>query len=360
MKVLVINGPNLDRLGMREPEVYGTTTLPELEKMVASWGTSRGIEVDCAQSNSESVIIESLHSTDADGVIINPGAFSHTSRALADAISSIDVPVVEVHISNVRKREPWRAISVVSEACAHSIYGRSLVGYRDALIHLSNRAAMPIETVRYGPHGDNFGDLRGDGEILVVIAHGGIWRHEFTRDTTESIAVDLARTGYTTWNLEYRRMGDGGGWPGSGHDVLTALDHVPRLNGDFEKVIVLGHSAGSYLAVWAAERTTTTIDLSVQLAGCFDLVAGAESGLIGAPDCETMLNMGAPAHVGPRHVATHLFHGSNDNISHVDQSSDLAERSSAVLNRTDSGHFEWLDPSKDEWRLVKSHILENT
>ena len=94
--------------------------------------------------------------------------------------------------------------------------------------HLVNRSAMPFDTVRYGPHPDNIGDLRGEGRDLVVLAHGGLWKQEFARDGTESLAIDLARRGYRTWNLEYRRLGGGGGWPGSGHDVLTALRQADR------------------------------------------------------------------------------------------------------------------------------------
>lgn len=357
-RVLVVNGPNLNLLGSREPEIYGTTTLADLESTVTSWGASRDIEVETRQSNSEAEIVDIVHSATVDGIIINPGALSHTSRALADAIGGIDTPVVEVHISNVKDREPWRSESVVSEVCVASIYGRDLVGYRDALFHLINRAAMPFETIRYGPADDNVIDVRGSGETLAVLVHGGIWRQEFLRDTMESIAVDLSQSGLTTWNIEYRRLGTGGGWPGSGHDVLTALDHIQNASQRFQRVIVVGHSAGSYLSVWAAPRSRTPVDLSIQIAGAFDLTAGAAAEMIGSPDCQTMIDMGAPHQVEPNGVETLLFHGSKDTISDVSQSVDLAGRSTAELVQTGSGHFEWLDPAKEEWAMVKQRILE--
>ena len=356
MKIALINGPNLNLLGRREPETYGTETLADLEQKVTRWGNARAVSVESMQSNSEAEIVSYLHQTGADGVIINPGAFAHTSHAIADAIRSIDPPAVEVHISNIREREAWRATSVIAEACVRSIYGRGLVGYRDALFHLVNRATIPFETIRYGPDRDNVGDLRGEGTRLVVLAHGGIWRHEFERDTTESIAVDLATSGFATWNLEYRRLGTEGGWPGSGHDVLTALDHVQNLGATYEEVLVMGHSAGSYLLMWAAGRTSTPIDVSVQLGGVFDLDGCVSAGLVGAPECKTLIEMGAPVRIGPGHIPTILFHGVNDQISHVSQSADLASHDSVEFVRTGSGHFEWLDPTKEEWQMVKTRI----
>ena len=360
MRILVINGPNLNLIGSREPEIYGSTTHQELEDRIVGWASAMSINVETRQTNSESEILDWLHETDADGVIINPGAFSHTSRAIADAIAALDSPVVETHLSNINKREPWRAKSVVSDVCVTSIYGRGIVGYRDALIHLVNRAAMQFREIKYGPHPENVGDLRGDGSHIAVIVHGGLFRGEFTRDTTESIAVDLAQSGWTTWNIEYRRLGGGGGWPGSGHDVLTAFDHVQNLPETYDTVAVIGHSVGSYLSVWAAELTSTPIELSIQLAGIYDLRIAIESGGVAEEDCRTVLEMGAPQSVSPRSIPTLLFHGDSDEIAQVTQSEDLAAKTGATLTKTGSGHFQWLDPSKEEWQLVKSHIPSRT
>ena len=353
MRVTVINGPNLNLLGTREPEVYGTTTLSELETRMSGWASALNVDLDWRQSNSESEVVEWLQTVEADGVIINPAALSHTSRTIADAISSIDIPAVEVHISNIKAREPWRAESFVSEACDYTIFGRGLVGYRDSLLHLVNRAAIGSSRIRYGPHEDNIGDFRGSGRQLVVLVHGGFWRDEYTRDTMESIAVDLAQSGIATWNLEYRR---GRGWPGSGHDVLMAIDFIPQLPDEFDDVTVIGHSAGSYLSMWAIGRTRTPVDRGLHISGIFDLSTAATSATVGAGDCQTMLDLGAPTTVEPGSEETVLFHGLADDIVESTQSSDLASRSSLEFVPADTGHFQWLDPSKDEWQLVKSRI----
>ncbi|HUU61321.1 MAG TPA: type II 3-dehydroquinate dehydratase, partial [Acidimicrobiia bacterium] len=120
MRVLVINGPNLNLLGVRRPEVYGTTTLAELEERCRAWGAALGIEVETFQSNHEGEIIDRLHDAlgSADGVVLNPGALTHYSYSLHDAVEAVALPVVEVHLSDISQREEWRAHSVVSPACA--------------------------------------------------------------------------------------------------------------------------------------------------------------------------------------------------------------------------------------------------
>jgi 3-dehydroquinate dehydratase II len=356
MRVLVLNGPNLNLLGTREPEVYGSTTLEELDDQVAAWGSELGIEVESAQSNSEGHIIDLIHGFDGDGIVINPGAFTHTSRAVADAIAGVATPVVEVHISNIYEREAWRAHSVVGDSCVRSIYGRGIGGYRSAIRHLMNRAAQQSEPVRYGPHADNIGDLHRGGGDLVVFAHGGLWRREYERDTMESLVVDLAHRGYSTWNLEYRRFGTGGGWPGSGHDVLTALDFVPQLGLDVDHVIVVSHSAGAHLIAWAATRSSTEVLLHVALAPLFDLAATAEAEEVGSEACRRMLNEGSPesAHLGD--VPTVIVHGDADQVVPVEHSMQWANAHGIELHHTDTDHFSLLDPSKPEWSWVLSQI----
>lgn len=138
MRVLVINGPNLNLLGTRRPEMYGTVTLGELEGLCRSWGRDLGVEVETFQSNHEGVLVDRLHATIAtvDGVVINPGALAHYSYSLHDAIESISVPVIEVHISDIAAREPWRHLSVISAACGATITGQGIDGYRQALERL--------------------------------------------------------------------------------------------------------------------------------------------------------------------------------------------------------------------------------
>ena len=260
MRVLILNGPNLNLLGKREPDVYGTETLADLEQAVVAWGIEMGLEVETFQSNHEGALIDAIQRSDVDGIVLNPAAYTHTSRAIADAIAAVSTPVVEVHISNIKEREAWRAESFISGVCSASIFGRGISGYRDALRHLVNRAAIPFERIRYGPGPDHTGDLRRGGENLAVIIHGGFWRSEWTSDTTESIAVDLTRRGFTTWNIEYRRLRVGGGWPACADDVLAALDFVGGLEIGPGRVMVIGHSAGGYLGMWAAQRSVTSVE----------------------------------------------------------------------------------------------------
>jgi 3-dehydroquinate dehydratase II len=123
--VLILHGPNLNLLGKREPEVYGSLTLPEIDRRLAILGQELGISIRSYQSNVEGLLIDALHEARewAEGVVFNPGGYTHTSVALRDAISSISLPVVEVHLSNVHAREEFRRTSMVAPVCIGSISG---------------------------------------------------------------------------------------------------------------------------------------------------------------------------------------------------------------------------------------------
>jgi 3-dehydroquinate dehydratase-2 len=135
MNILLLNGPNLNLLGEREPDIYGKTTLAELEQMVHARGRELGHTVRAFQSNHEGALIDELHHSRgwAGGVIFNPGAFTHYSYALRDAVVATRLRVVEVHLSDITKREPWRKVSVLEEVCAHRILGMGAAGYLEAL-----------------------------------------------------------------------------------------------------------------------------------------------------------------------------------------------------------------------------------
>ena len=142
MNVLLLNGPNLNLLGEREPEVYGSTTLAELEARVQARAHELGANLRAYQSNHEGELIDELHRARhwADGVIFNPGAFTHYSYALRDAISGTKLRVVEVHISDITRREPFRAVSVIEDVCAHRVMGKGIPGYVEALEWLCAKA----------------------------------------------------------------------------------------------------------------------------------------------------------------------------------------------------------------------------
>ena len=135
MRVLVLHGPNLNLLGEREPEIYGKQTLEELNAAIATAAHALGIEADCEQHNAEGALIDALHASrkSYSGVVINPGAYAHYSYAIADAISAIGIPVIEVHLSNIAAREPFRRTSVTAAACRGVFSGLGADGYALAL-----------------------------------------------------------------------------------------------------------------------------------------------------------------------------------------------------------------------------------
>ncbi len=394
-RVLVINGPNLNLLGTREPEIYGSTTLPELEDRLVAWGADLGLTVETFQSNHEGGIIDRLQEARGavDGVILNGGAFTHSSYAIHDAIAAIDTPTVEVHISNIHAREEWRRTSVTAPACVHQIFGRGLRGYRDALAHLVWRSAVPFETLAYGTEPEQEADLRlpeGDGPFPVaVIVHGGFWREVWARDLMDGVAVELTRRGWATWNIEYRRVGNGGGWPATVDDAARAIDFLADLSASFpldlRRVVTVGHSAGGHLALWMAARTGLNPDApgsipqvipraAVGLAPVADLAAAHRAG-IGDEAVEAFLHRGPeedpvtyaaanPAALLPMGVRQLVVHGDRDQEVPIALSEayvgEAADAGDAVVfhELTGADHYSLIDPAAPSWDSIAREIAE--
>jgi 3-dehydroquinate dehydratase-2 len=139
MSLLLLNGPNLNLLGTREPQIYGADTLPQIEAELTQIAANAGAKLSCLQSNHEGGLIDRIHAARTDGtthIIINPGGLTHTSVALRDALAGVAIPFIEVHISNVHKREAFRHHSFLSEIAAGVIVGLGVNGYRLALQHV--------------------------------------------------------------------------------------------------------------------------------------------------------------------------------------------------------------------------------
>ena len=141
MKILVINGPNINMLGIRKPGIYGNDNYESLLKKIKVWADELGCETECFQSNHEGDIVDKIQQAygKIDGIVINPAAYTHTSVAILDALKSVKIPAVEVHISDVAKREDFRQISYAGMACEEHIIGKGLDGYRMALEYLCKK-----------------------------------------------------------------------------------------------------------------------------------------------------------------------------------------------------------------------------
>lgn len=143
MKILVINGPNINMLGIREPAVYGKSTYRDLLALIEDTAVTQQLTVDHFQSNHEGAIVDTIQAAYAnyDGIVINPAAYTHTSVAILDALKAVSIPAVEVHISDVDAREPFRQISYAGMYCEKTIKGQGIDGYRQAIVYLKEKYA---------------------------------------------------------------------------------------------------------------------------------------------------------------------------------------------------------------------------
>ena len=140
MKILVINGPNINMLGIREPGVYGSQSYEELLRLLDVWAAELDLEMEHFQSNHEGCLVDKIQEAYGvfDGIVINPAAYTHTSIAILDALKAVGIPAVEIHISDVKQREAFRQISYAGMACIHTVMGQGLDGYRQAMVYLKD------------------------------------------------------------------------------------------------------------------------------------------------------------------------------------------------------------------------------
>jgi 3-dehydroquinate dehydratase-2 len=370
MKLLVINGPNLNLVGTRDPDIYGSATLSDLEAEWSVRAMALGVDLDTFQSNHEGALIDALHAArgSTDGIVLNAGALTHYSYALHDAVVACAIPTVEVHISNIYEREEWRHTSVISPAAETVIVGRGTDGYLNALDHLHALLSHPPSTQRYGPDAENILDIRtpgGDGPFKVaVLVHGGFWRSNYGRDIMDPMAIDLARRGWATVNVEYRR--GIGSYPGACEDLDRALDWVianaqqSRL--DPHSVIAIGHSAGGYLVVNAA-HSRDDLAGAIGLGAVTDIVASSNAtphddpvaAFIGGQR-STHGSLWSDAEITGRQASpVSLIHGAIDADVDPSQSETYAQLSGGHTPLTmlgDTGHMELIDPSHAAWESV--------
>lgn len=141
MKILVLNGPNINMLGIREPDIYGKNTFADLLALLEQTAAEEGIEIEQYQSNHEGCLVDRIQAAygKVDGIVINPAAYTHTSVAILDALKAVSIPAVEVHISDVDARESFRQISYAGLYCCKTIKGHGLEGYREAILYLKSR-----------------------------------------------------------------------------------------------------------------------------------------------------------------------------------------------------------------------------
>jgi acetyl esterase/lipase len=281
LDVRIINGPGVqvDRALLRE--------------LVAEWCESLSVTAQLDFCSDEVSLLQALHASGSakELVAINPGSLS-MSPSVASAVAAQHAPAVWIDM-----RDAMDAVASPRPVGTLQVRGRGVESYKWALRRLAQLAAWPPQVLAYGAEPDQIGDLRIPVDIhdpapVAVFIHGGSWREAWERDTIEPLAIDLARRGYATWNVEYRRVGpSGGGWPTTCQDIAAALDYLRKLSSshalDLDRVLVLGHSAGGHLALWAATRRGLDTEVAprvapvlvVSIAGIPDLVECARRGL---------------------------------------------------------------------------------
>jgi acetyl esterase/lipase len=364
-------------------EAPGTVRL--LGELLGSWDVSSGSEIAVATGRDEMLGEIERGLSEADGVIVTPGEWD-------DLKFVADVSPQSPRIVAVGMEDADAAASGASAAWGlPAIRGRGLDGFRWAVAWLAQRLEYPFEELAYGDHPDQIADLRlpenaGAPPPVAVFLHGGFWRERWVRDTIEPIAIDLARRGFATLNVEYRRVRDGfPGWRQSAGDVATAIDQLSTFADrlDLSRVVLVGHSAGAQLAAWAIKRRglpTTPVGpvhprAVVLLAGMVDLHETARRGL-GDTGNPTIAFVGAtversddyewasPQTNLPLGVAQIVVQGLRDSPDFVDIARTYAKKAKSAgdearyLEFEDGDHFTVITPSRREWDATVTAIQD--
>jgi acetyl esterase/lipase len=346
---------------------------PSTTRWCAAAAAEWDIEVALTQADDDAGVLRALEDVpDATGVLLAADA----PAVLARAAELAGRPLIWLDLDTVGGPPP----EVLVRAGVQTIRGRGMDGHRWAVRSLVERAAWPASTHAYGTDRDQVADLRlpeGDGpHPVAVLIHGGAWRANWDRDLMDAMGVDLARRGIATWNIEYRRVGDGGGWPESFDDVAAAIDALAAVDAplDLGRVALVGHSAGGQFAAWAAARADAAVPpaIVVSLAGVLDLVDAARRGVYdnavvglmgGTPQEQPeRYAQGSPAHRLPIGVDQLLIHGTADLADNVDMNRVYAERARAagdaveLVELADVDHFAIIEPRSAAYLAIAQRL----
>jgi acetyl esterase/lipase len=348
------------------------------------WGSEAGVDVD-VRTGDPAAVVRTLGVPVADGpgrltgVILGPGPAALDDPALASAVATVGLPVVAAEPANLRKTGPAPEDTAFVAAGGRVIYGRGPDTGRHAVLFMARRQERRPDTLAYGHEPGHEGDLwlppTGGPHPVVLLLHGGFWYHAWERDLMDGLAVDLARRGFAAWNVEYRRVGAGGGWPAPADDADRATEHLralaPVYDLDLDRLIVLGHSAGAQLALWVAargRRGEVHPALAVGLATIGDLEAARAERIGGGSvarlldGAEAALADASPIERLPIGVAQILAHAADDDVVPPAQTTRYAAAARSagdeitLLRFGTGGHYGLIEPRTPAWAAVAAEI----
>ncbi|HWE80516.1 MAG TPA: alpha/beta hydrolase [Gaiellaceae bacterium] len=362
-RVLIFDGP-------------GVSVDPSTMALYAKrWEGSLGVSIRVAASEGGDPAAELLRAAEGiDVAVVNPGA--------ADLV---DVLPPEILTAFVGFSYPGTPAVRFDRGPIEDIAGRTLDGYRWALKYLLACCEWPLSIYRYGEERDQVAELRlpeGAGpHPVVVLIHGGAWKAMWRKDLMASMAVDFARRGLATWNVEFRRLGGGGGWPTTFDDLSSAIgalcDVAEEVGVDCARSVFIGHSSGGHLALWAAATGKTPLRPAgvVSLAGLSDLVEGARRRMFGGDNTAAELLGGLPEEVPERYASASprallplgvpqtLVQGLEDHLQDlVDQNrvharaADAAGDTVRLVEIEGATHMDLIEPTSPAWPIVAAEV----